>query len=444
MNKHLWIWSLIITSSFTHAQPLGDPSCDSLLLVSSWGRDNVKIFDGCDGSYLRDLAEPGVLDGPQAIFQDAAGDVIVVSESNHQLVKFDQDSLTQATVVVPPGLMDNPITVVKKDDEHIYLGSYSSNEVIELNTSTWQKTRTILPAGNNKIRGIDIGMAMGPDGQLYVPGYDSDSILRINPTTGATGQVINNGQNGLDRPRSILFDGNQMLVTAWGNQSIFRYNTNGQLQNTPVSQFPGVAGMIADGPDHMLVTSDTLNTVRRYNLNDFSFEVLVPNRSGGLVGATYVYRLQKTVTTKEVTTLQQAWVIGVGEITGHTITVNELAITTGGQFGTGFDPLAINRELWGQLSIEFTACHTAVMNHNSGLTHRGQPFGDGGYPLERLVMNQASQACESMPFDQLSSNAFMAGTFYGGPQRDGEGFNIDVLNEDQVIVTWFTYLPPAD
>jgi hypothetical protein len=441
MKKYLWMTAFIITSLLADAQQPGNPDCDSLLLVSSWGRDNVKIYDGCDGSYLRDLAEEGVLDGPQAIFQDAAGDVIVVSESNHQLVKFDQATLSVATTVVPPGLMENPITVVKKDDQHIYLGSYSSNEIIELNTSTWQKTRTVLPAGTHKIRGIDIGMTLGPDGQLYVPGYDSDSILRVNPGSGATNQVVNGGNNGLDRPRSVLFNGNQMLVTAWGNQAIFQYTSNGQLQNTPVSQFPGVAGMIMDGPEHMLVTSDTLNTVRRYRLSDYSFEVVVPNRSGGLVGATYVYRLPKNNPVTEVTGMQQAWMIGVGLIEGNRITVDEFATTTGGRFGADFDPLEVERALWGQLELEFTGCHQASMSYASGLSHNGAAFGNGGYQLERLIMNQAGLDCEAVPFSEVTSKAFMGGTFYGGAQKDGEGFNIDFLNENQVIVTWFTYLP---
>jgi len=441
MNKHLWILSFIITSPFTGAQQLGDPGCDSLLLVSSWARDNVKIYDGCDGSYLRDLAEPGVLDGPQAIFEDANGAVVVVSESNHRLISFDRETLSVPTTVVAPGLMENPITVVKKDDQHIYLGSYSSNEIIELNTDTWQKTRTLLPAGNNQIQGIDIGMAMGDDGLLYVPGYDSDNIISVDPATGATRQVVSSGQDGLDRPRSILFHNNQMLITAWGNQAVAQYSLNGQLLSTPITQLPGAAGMIMDGPEHMLVTSDSMNFVRRYRLSDFSFEVAVPNLSGGLTGATYVYRLNKQSTTTEVSDIRQAWLIGLGVVEGHQITVDAMAITEGGQFGEGFDPLNISNEVWGTLTLAFTGCHQANMSYHSQLSHQGTPFGQGAYQLERLAMNQAGLDCEQQGFANVTENSFMGGTFYGGPSRDGEGFNIDYLNENQAIVTWFTYLP---
>ncbi|MFC3195514.1 hypothetical protein ACFODZ_14765 [Marinicella sediminis] len=423
------------------AQQLGDPNCDSLLLVSSWSRDNVKIYDGCDGSYLRDLANPGILDGPQAIFQDHNGDVIVVSESNHRLVRFDQETLTEATTVVPPGLMENPITVVKKDDQHIFLASYSSNEIIEMNTVSWEKTRTILPANNGQIMGIDIGMAMGPDGHLYVPGYDSDSILKVNPDNGATQSFVASGSEGLDRPRSILFNGNELLVTAWGNQAIFNYSSTGQLLGTPVTPLPGAAGMIMDGPEHILVTSDTFNLVRRYQLNDFSFENVVGNSSGGLVGATYVYRLNKQPSISDVTDIRQAWMIGVGTIDGQRITVTEMAINTGGQFGADFDPHAISRHLWGQLTIDFMDCHHAEMSYASALSHNQHAFGAGGYLLQRVVMNQAGLNCDQDHFADLTDKSYMSGTFYGGQHRDGEGFSIDYLNENQVIVTWFTYLP---
>lgn len=441
MIKIVFIIGFIITSPFVDAQELGNPNCDSLLLVSSWSRDNVKIYDGCDGEFIKDMAEAGVLDGPQAIFQDGNGDVIVVSESNHKLVKFDLDTLSVATTVVEPGLIQNPITVVKKDENNIYLGSYSSNQIIELNTTTWQPIRTILPANNGQVQGIDIGMALGPDGQLYVPGYDSDSILKVNPDNGNTNQFISSGANELDRPRTVLFSGNQMLVTAWGNQAIFSYRQNGQFQGMPVTGFPGAAGMISDGPEHILVTSDTLSTVRRYKLNDFSYETIVTNRSGGLAGATYVYRLQKTSTTTIITDLKQAWVTGVGTVNDLSVTVENITVTSGGAFGDEFNPDDIQNFVWGDLLIEFTGCHTADMTYTSNIKFNAVPFGSGGYPVTRLAMNPPARVCDDMGVENVNNNHWMAGAFYGGPDRNGEGFTIEVLENDRAIVTWYTYLP---
>lgn len=437
MKNTLIILSFIITSPFVDAQELGDPNCESLLLVSSWFSDNVKIYDGCDGHYIRNMADSGVLDGPQSIFQDANGDVIVVSESNHKLIKFDQATLSTATTVVPSGLMVNPITVVEKDDNTLYLGSYSSNEIVELNTTTWQPGRTVLPANNGKIKGIDIGMAKGPDGQLYVPGYDSDSILKVNPVNGATSQFVSSGANGLDRPRSILFVNNRILVTAWGNKAIFSYSLNGQFQGEVVSGLQSPVGMVQDGPDHILVTS---NSVKRYRLSDFSFETLVPNRSGGLSGANFVYRLQKVSTTVDVTGMQQAFLTGLGTISGNQLLVDTFT-TTGGNFGDNFNPDDIRNVYWGELLFEFSGCHSAIMSYQSNLSAGLVPFGSGSYQTNRLVMNASGRVCDEIGYTQMEEASYMNGTFYGGPTREGEGFTIDYLNENQAIVTWFTYLP---
>lgn len=444
MKMFYSLLAMIITAPFVVAQDLGDPGCDSLILVSSWRANNVKIYDGCNGEYIRDLADSGVLRGPQAIFQDPQGDVVVVSESNHKLVKFDLATLSQATTVVSPGLMSNPITVVKKDDNHVYLGSYSSNEIIELNTQNWQKVRTVLPASKVHIEGIDIGMTMGPDGHLYVPGYDSDNILRVNPNNGNSNEFVSAGSNGLDRPRSVLFVGNQMWVTDYGNSAVASYGMNGQFQNNVISDLFGVAGMIKDGPDHILVTSDYYNDVRRYNINDLSYETVVERRSGGLIGATSVYRLNKQVTEPEltdVTGMRQAWLNGVGIIQDNQILVTEFATTLGGAFGTDFSPEGIETILWGELLIEFTDCHHAEMSYTSTLSVDGIAFGTGSYPVSRIAMNLSGRLCEDSGFDNTNNNQWMSGTFYGGATRSGEGFNIDVLENNRVIVSWYTYLP---
>ena len=39
------VLSLISLPNLSYAQDLGDENCDSLLLVSSWTRNNVKIYD---------------------------------------------------------------------------------------------------------------------------------------------------------------------------------------------------------------------------------------------------------------------------------------------------------------------------------------------------------------------------------------------------------------
>jgi len=441
MRTFTLVLIMIITTPSIQAQDLGDPNCDSLLLVSGWFSNSVKIYDGCSGEYVRNLAENGVLSGPQSIFEDQNGDVVVVSESSHELIKFDRGTLSNPSTVISPGLMKNPITVVKKDNQTIYLGGYSNNEVVEVNTQTWQKVKTILPANNGQVSGIDIGMAMGPDGMLYIPGYGSHNIIRLNPNTGASSVFVASGDQGLDRPRSILFVNNMMLVSAWGNKAILQYNLQGQFQRVVVSNLTGVAGMVQDGPGHILVTSDNFNTVQRYDLSDFSNETIIKGGKSGLKGATFVYRLEKQSTIKEVSNMRQAWVTGVGDITGKQILVTEFAATLGGAFGDDFNPNEIEPVLWGEILIDFTNCHQAEMVYASNLSIGGSAFGADGYTINRMAMNPGGLACEASGFQNVNNTQWIAGSFFGGSERNGEGFNIDVLEDNRAIVTWYTYLP---
>lgn len=85
----------------------------------------------------------------------------------------------------------------------------------------------------------------------------------------------------------------------------------------------------------------------------------------------------------------QAWIFGVGSISNKIITVDEAIITSGGIFGPSFDPNTVERNIWGNLSIEFTSCTTAIARYQS-TTEQG--FGSGQQQLSRLT-SLAGLAC---------------------------------------------------
>ena len=64
MIKNTWFknkWINCLTSSLmlmvlnSQADQLGDENCDSLLLVSSYKQNDVKVFDGCSGEFIKIL-----------------------------------------------------------------------------------------------------------------------------------------------------------------------------------------------------------------------------------------------------------------------------------------------------------------------------------------------------------------------------------------------------
>jgi hypothetical protein len=429
----------IITCCFANSQNIGNSNCDTLILVSGWRSDNVHIYDGCDGSYIRNLAVTGLLDGPQAIFEDKNNDIVVVSESNHKLIKFDRQTLSVATVVAGPSLLLNPISAILDANMDLLLSSYSSNEIIKVETDNWTEKQVILPPSTQYLQGADVGNVIGPDGQLYIPGYDSDNIIKVNLESLEVTQVVPPHSGGLDAPRAIVFNGNNMFVTSERSNEIIKYDTQGQY----IESFLNIslpAGFIKDGENSAIVISP-IEGVVKINLIDASKVVIVPPGTGGIRGATFVYRIEKIIESNSETNAKQHWMIGVGDIIDNTIHVTSLTTTRNGDFGNDFNPNQVIRQEWGGLTIEFNACENANMSYQSFPQVDDYDFGNGGYELQKLASNLAGKECLELGMEMASNKLWMSGTWYGGANRSGEGFLIDVLSNNSAIVTWYTYLP---
>ena len=136
----------------------------------------------------------------------------------------------------------------------------------------------------------------------------------------------------------------------------------------------------------------------------------------------------------------QYWIVGLGSFSDSTLTVEQATSTSGGVFGANFDPAVIQRPIWGRISIEFTGCASAVLDYESTTDAVFQKaFGSGGYALERLLPNAGQRGCEAAGFGSTNGNDWVSGTWYGGADRSGEGFLIDVLEDGSAFVAWFTY-----
>jgi hypothetical protein len=279
--------TLLITTPAS-SQQIGDSSCGSLLLVSSWFNNNVKIYDGCSGNYIRDLDNMGRLNGPQAIFELPDGDVVVVSEGNNQLIRYDRETLTNGTAVLSD-FVEKPVGAIL-DDEQLYIVSYQENSVLKIDTQTWQITDTILAANNDLIIGADAGIALEGD-ILYIPGYDSDNVITVNVASKQTNVLVGAGSGGLNAARGILLLADNMYVTSERSNQILVFNkTSGAFINN-FSRQTRPANIVQDGESHFLFT--TRDTVFRAAIDGSSTEAIVSAGLGGLNGATFVYRLNK-------------------------------------------------------------------------------------------------------------------------------------------------------
>jgi hypothetical protein len=139
----------------------------------------------------------------------------------------------------------------------------------------------------------------------------------------------------------------------------------------------------------------------------------------------------------------QTWIGGVGEIVGSSIVVPaaESHITTGPPFGPEFDPTRVQVRPWGKMVFSFSNCNSGLMYYRSD----DLDYGNGSLDLVRLTQI-GSPACgavssgaeQSQPQDEFELTAAMSGAWYD-PSHNGEGWLLEILNDGQALLAWFTY-----
>jgi hypothetical protein len=125
----------------------------------------------------------------------------------------------------------------------------------------------------------------------------------------------------------------------------------------------------------------------------------------------------------------QRWFIGEGEIVANEIIFPDLIQTAGGRFGPDFDPDQVLRQSVGTASFLWRDCNQASMKH------------DIDAPRSRQQLDRLSQllAIECGNLGTRTTGTSTASGSWFDPSHDGEGFVVQALAEDRVLVYWFTY-----
>lgn len=130
----------------------------------------------------------------------------------------------------------------------------------------------------------------------------------------------------------------------------------------------------------------------------------------------------------------QDWYVGRGFVQGNSIQFPDMYQASGGEFGPGFDPDKISRDTVGVASFVWTDCNEGSMRYQFGILH-------GRQRLSRIT-NLWGLPCpiSSGPFppDPIPELAKYSGSWVD-PSHNGEGFNLAVLEDNRVVVFWFSY-----
>ena len=122
-----------------------------------------------------------------------------------------------------------------------------------------QTGAVFVPQGSGGLNSAQGGMTFGPDGNLYVCSFNTNSVIRYNGTTGALiDTFVAAGSGGLSGPNDLAFRPDGFLyVSSQNNAAVYRYNaTTGAFAST-VAQSPnpyGAGGLAWDAVGNLLVS----------------------------------------------------------------------------------------------------------------------------------------------------------------------------------------------
>lgn len=408
-----------------HAQ-----SCARHLFVSGYFSNNVAIFDGCNGRFLRQLDDAGRIKGAQAVRLNPADDLVyVVSEVNGQVQRYRHDAdYTFVDVFAQFTPEIDPTGIAFGADGRVYVASYGTSRVLELDRASGQVIGTVLP-GDSGLLGADNGLMMSAAGLLYVPGYSTASVARVNPATGdVIAAFVPPRTQGLRRTRGIVDEGATILVGGEGSGEVYRFDANsGAFVGKAVTGLGTPTGLALDADGSILVLSG--NRVRRFDrgsgadlgvlatvddgaIDGGTFIALVPavGSSGDLpitngftgswadVGMAGQFGIAIEVLPGNLLVVEvymfapaggQAWIGGLGPIDGSRAII---AMTTingpGGRFGANFDPARVQNTPWGTVSVHFSDCYHGTLEWDSDVPG----YGSGSVGIVRLTL-PAGLAC---------------------------------------------------
>lgn len=442
MQKPRFLHALLAIAAATSAQD-AFAECSHHLLVSGYFSSNVVIFDACSGAKLRDLDSSGRISGAQAVRVGTDGYLYVVSEGNDRILRYDArtyafvDTFAQLDANIDPtGLDFGP-------DDDVYVASYSTDSVLRLADQTGVLLDPALPVGSG-IDGPDNGMGFGPDGLLYVPGYDSDSVLRLNVLTDSVQpNFVAARSGGLNAARNILFepDGQTFLVSGELSGAVYRYRlSDGSLVERLISGLQRPTGMALAPDGSLLVLAQPNERVYRFDRQSgAALGSLLDAHDSGIEGGTFLTLLPNPTLAVDASQIgTQYWVSGPGTASGKTVAL-DMYSATGTVFGEGFDPADVVRKRWGSIRFEFLDCDHARFSYAS-TGEDSANFGSAGYDMVRILSSTAAEACRDGAFEQVSGFGWMSGTWFS-EARSGEGVFLEVDEDGLAVGAFFTHLP---
>ncbi|MEM7473566.1 MAG: DUF4347 domain-containing protein [Planctomycetota bacterium] len=262
-------------SSYTLGLGASDDGNDTITSWTiNWGDGTIDTIAGNPASASHSYTQPGFAYNILVAASDEDGthfhsELVVPSYAGNSIYRFDAAGESLGDFGSGSGVL-KPVQAIVGPDGNTYVTGEDSDNVLRFDTAGIFLDEFI-GAGSGGLNSPG-GLAFGADGNLYVASFSTDQVLRYDGTTGAfIDAFVSAGSGGLDQAYGITFgpDGN-LYVGSYNDNSVLRFDgTTG----TFIDQFitSGSGGLdtpeqLTFGPDgNLYVASFGSNQVLRYD-----------------------------------------------------------------------------------------------------------------------------------------------------------------------------------
>jgi sugar lactone lactonase YvrE len=164
---------------------------------------------------------------PNAIALDSTGNLFVADMGNNRVMKVAPGGMSAtvlATGITPFGLALNPAGTT------LYASDLNAQEVYQMPTDS--------PATPTPLAAVSFasGLAVGPDGTIYVGSYTTNSVRAI-PAGGGTPTLY---ASGISAPYGLTVDpAGDLFVSGFADGTIYRVPAGGGMPSVYASGFDG-------------------------------------------------------------------------------------------------------------------------------------------------------------------------------------------------------------
>lgn len=256
------------------------------LLVSGYKSGAVLVLDPADGALITTL--PG-LPGAQATRVHPDGRLLLVVEEVPGVYVADATTFEGLAPLIfndpdtaedETGGLTSPTGVAFLANGEIVVGDYKTDRILRFDAQG--AYLGVFAEGVEGLDGPDAGLVVGPEGDLWVPCFESNLILRLD----AAGAVLERVE-GATNPRHVWFDAEGALwVSSWGSGEILR--RDGGVFTAVVSPRAPTGFVVEPDGAAIWVTSDQTSRVLRLDLATGEALTTLNPAETGLEGGTFL------------------------------------------------------------------------------------------------------------------------------------------------------------